>query len=516
MSAYQPIDVAAARPFDLAPRRAVRPSIVAAAVITMAAIVLRFGQFGNPLAGLDEQFYLLVGEAMWAGELPYVDIWDRKPVGLFLLFAGIAKLPVDGVLAAQLVATAFAAATGYLVALLAKRAVGWVPATMAAIFYIAGVNELWGETTQTPVFYNALTAASALLTLAAARDPRSTAGRRAALAAMAIAGLAIQIKTSAVFQGAFFGAWILFADWRRYRDPRTTLKSAIPLILLGAAPTLAAMALYLSLGEFGAWWQANVLSVLAKGMPTDEAAGRSFLETMVLFAPASLLALLGLWARTARFTIWTMETAFLLGWAAVSVADFVSIGGYYPHYTLPLLLACCPLIASAFALRRKIGAALFAFWIAWPLLHATVFTPRIAQVERGYAARTLTHLPADVRSRCVFIYEGPVAYHRLANACRVTRFPFSAHISSRREAPSLGVDPAVALGDAMANRPGVVLTVEHSTRPDRNLAMDALLAPMLARDYRLSARLPHRHYAPEERLLVWRRREPRSPLWIEP
>ncbi|MEI9928299.1 MAG: hypothetical protein WDN44_12150 [Sphingomonas sp.] len=480
-------------------------------MLLAAALLLRFPQFGNAIAGLDEQFYLLVGERMHHGALPYVDLWDRKPIGLFLIFAGIAALPGDGVLAAQLVATLCATGTALLIVLIARRWTGWVPAAMAGLFYLGGLNELWGETTQTPVFYNLPLAAAALLTLRAGADPAGPVHRREALAAMLLAGLAIQIKTSAVFEGAFFGGWLAWRCWQTTRSAPLTARTAAGFALAGAAPTLAAMLGYWALGHFDAWWQANVLSVLAKGAPQDAHAIELLKGSIVLMAPAALIALLGLWARTRRFTAWPTETFFLLGWAAVSIADFLAIGGYFPHYAMPLLLACCPLLAQGFAVRR-IGPVLFAVTMVWPIVHALVFTTRIGAVERAYAAQVVAALPADVRTQCMFIYEGPVAYYHLTDACLVTRFAFTAHLSSARESHALGVDPAAALRAAIARRPGTVLTIENSTWTDRNPAMERELAGLLAGRYRPVARLPHRHYSTDEHILVWRRDDLAAPL----
>ena len=75
-------------------------------ILLLAAVALRLPDIGNPLVDLDEQMYLLVGRRMWDGAIPYVDIWDRKPVGLFLIYAATQALPVDPVVAYHLVAGA--------------------------------------------------------------------------------------------------------------------------------------------------------------------------------------------------------------------------------------------------------------------------------------------------------------------------------------------------------------------------------------------------------------------------
>ena len=85
-------------------------------LLLVIAFAIRARDFGNPIIHVDEQYYLLVGDRMLHGAVPYIDIWDRKPVGLFLIFAAIRLLPGDGILAYQLVATLVAAATASLVA----------------------------------------------------------------------------------------------------------------------------------------------------------------------------------------------------------------------------------------------------------------------------------------------------------------------------------------------------------------------------------------------------------------
>ena len=61
--------------------------------ILLFATLVRCQTFGDPFIGFDEQFYLLVGDRMWHhGDLPFVDIFDRKPIGLFLIYAAIRAL----------------------------------------------------------------------------------------------------------------------------------------------------------------------------------------------------------------------------------------------------------------------------------------------------------------------------------------------------------------------------------------------------------------------------------------
>ncbi|MDB5738237.1 MAG: hypothetical protein JWO65_1905, partial [Sphingomonas bacterium] len=63
-------------------RRRIRITpIVATLIVTIVAILARWPVFGNPVVQIDEEFYLLVGDRLLHGAIPYVDIWDRKPIG---------------------------------------------------------------------------------------------------------------------------------------------------------------------------------------------------------------------------------------------------------------------------------------------------------------------------------------------------------------------------------------------------------------------------------------------------
>ena len=108
------------------------PTARDAIVLLVCALIFRASTFGDPNIHLDEAFYFLVGQEMHHGLVPYVDIWDRKPLGLFLIFWAIAGISKH-VIAYQLVATAFAAGTAFICAQIARRWIGgWGP-TMAGI-----------------------------------------------------------------------------------------------------------------------------------------------------------------------------------------------------------------------------------------------------------------------------------------------------------------------------------------------------------------------------------------------
>ncbi len=178
-------------------------------ILVAVTLFTRVGEFNNPLTHVDDQFYLFTGQAMLHGDLPFVDIWDRKPIGLFLIYAGIAALGGDGFIVYHLVGALAALATALSVYFLGCRLAGSAGALRAAIAYLALLPTMGGGGGQSPVFYNLLIALAALLTFDSfvAGKPRCPR----ALGAMALVGLAIQVKPTTLAECGFFGLLFLAA-----------------------------------------------------------------------------------------------------------------------------------------------------------------------------------------------------------------------------------------------------------------------------------------------------------------
>ena len=69
-------------------RIARHPWVILAGCLVLAFLVLWTASPAvNPIPLRDSSVFLYVGERMLAGELPYVDVWDHKPPGIFLLNA---------------------------------------------------------------------------------------------------------------------------------------------------------------------------------------------------------------------------------------------------------------------------------------------------------------------------------------------------------------------------------------------------------------------------------------------
>jgi hypothetical protein len=481
-------------------RQLSRP-VPAALILMLAALLLRCWDFGNPVIHVDEQYYLLVGDRMLHGALPYVDIWDRKPIGLFLIYAAIRLLPGDGILAYQLTATGFAAATGWLVwrgaRTLGANAAG---AVAAGIAYLIWVSLLGGRGGQSPVFYNLPMAAAMLLVL---RLP-GLAERRAVgailangLAACLLAGLAIQVKYTPVFEGVFFGLAHLWYLRRAGAGlPRLAL-AAMLWMAVGGAPTLAVIAWYRGLGTTAAdaFWFANVTSIfLRAGYPIDQLLMR-LLGIFAQLTPLIVAGALG-WRSRMRGNR-AAETRLAALWVASALIGFAAIGTFFDHYALPLVapfaLAAAPTLGrNARALIGVLGLGLMILLVRAQLRPNDAAGARI--VARLVAANS--------RRACPYVFIGDTITYHLAHACLPTAYAFPNLLAYTTEQGATGIDEAREVARILSRRPPVIVA---STRRLAiwNSASLAVLRPVLRRDYRVIYTTPRENY----RTLVYLRRD---------
>lgn len=467
-----------------------------AAVLVLAAFAIRCAQFGNPLIHVDENFYLLVGDRMLHGALPYVDIWDRKPVGLFMLFAAIRLLGGDGIVQYQVVATLFAAATAFVVARMAAPMAGLKAATVAGVVYLLLLGLVGGTGGQAPVFYNLFVAGAAWATLIASTRPGVSAGqiRRYGAVAMSLIGVAMQVKYTAVFEGVFLGVALMWASWcASERLNRLALDTAL-WIGLALTPTLAALAWYVWLGHADAFLYANFLSIGDRsGASPDELLHRLAKAWKALHIPLFAVVLAALLESWRRFTAGPATFRFALIWLAAAFGGYLAFGTYFDHYALPLFVPLAVACAPLFAYRRyHFGAIAATLMLLSGGIANAVIIQKI-QLKRGHQAE-MTALVDAIRPRlkgCLYVWNGdPMLYH-LTGSCLPTRYPFAGHLNLLRENGAIGVDQATEVRRILATRPSVIVDHQPAAR-DFNFEVVAIVQAELKRAYRPVKSVPLR------------------------
>ncbi|MEO9131586.1 MAG: hypothetical protein ABI240_10290 [Sphingomonas sp.] len=482
---------------DRAPTRS--PMTVAAALL-LVALALRGWDFGNPVIHVDEQYYLLVGDRMLHGALPYVDIWDRKPIGLFAIFAAIRLLPGDGIIAYQIVALLFATATAWLVQRAARR-IGATPlaAFAAGAAYLIWLPLLSGRAGQSPVFFNLFMTAAAVLTL---RLPELAARRATGAmiangaAACLLAGLAIQTKYTPAIEGAFVGLAHLWYLRRAGERWSLIARATVLWMMLGLAPTIIPVALYAMRGPaaFHAFWFANFASFLVRSSyayPPDLIA-RRLLGITAQLLPFAICAVLT-WRMRPRSEV----TKLAFAWLIAALAGFVVLGTYFDHYALPLVAPLAIVAAPTFG---RVPRAMIASLGAGALLFTIEALIRPTDTEGAYAVARVVE--ANTGSECPYVFIGDAITYHLAHACLPTAYAFPSTLAYAPEQGAAGIDAAAEVRRIVAKRPPVIVT---GSRPLAawNVESLAIINTALAADYRPVFSVPRSDY----RTIVYLRRD---------
>lgn len=397
-----------------------------AIVLLIIGLALRIATFGDPNLHVDEAWYFLVGQEMHHGAIPYVTIWDRKPVGLFLLyylFAGIST----NVLAYQIPAWLFASATAWVIARIAARWTNAQGAVLAGAAYLLMLGPLEGFGGQTPVFYNLLIAGAAWLVLQSIEDVDAGRPGWRMIAAMALAGTALTFKQTTMFEGAFFG---LFAAWRLWRsDAKRTLVAGWVLLwlALGMAPTALTAAWYAWNGFWDEYWQAMVGSNLTKVKPTIEIVAASALRVVLRLYPLVALTWLGFTASKLEKPL-GKENVLYLGWTISAACGVLIIPNFYLHYALPILVPLAASSSLAFG-RRDIG-----LFVGLCVIGFCCFLQRPFDFDHSrQSINSMTALSHYVetsdKAGGLVIYDGPPLLYLLTNNHPTTPLAFPHHLN---------------------------------------------------------------------------------------
>jgi hypothetical protein len=458
------------------------------AFLTLIAVIARWQTFGNPVGGFDEQFYLVMGDRMVKGALPYVDIFDRKPIGLFLIFGFIRLLGGEGTIQTQVVACLFVIGTAFLIHRMARRIAPPAGALAAALAYILWLNFLEGEGSQAPVFFNLLMIAAALMVSRAWRNRGENLASLGA-AAMLLTGIAIQIKYTALFEGIFFGLALMWTGWRASYAPARIIGLGLLWVVKALLPTALALGTYFAIGHGQEFFFANFVSMFGK-LGDSAATSREGIATMA----AILSPLLGLAAfpPAAANPEEAFKRRFVQLWVLAAIAGLLIFGSFpTPQYAMPLLVpvtvAAAPHLGLGKGLRTFRWIMLICALVAGQLVIGALIHNKGGRTEA--AAITAAAMPRH--GGCIFVYDGYPALYRLTHSCLMSRYVFPGHLNMENEdsIKALGVDASDEVERIMKAGPETVID-DWPTFEFGNHAAHATVVRYLARDYHLVLKLP--------------------------
>lgn len=412
-------------------------------VLAAVALALRVSTFGDPNLHVDESFYLLVGQEMHRGAIPYVDIWDRKPLGLFIAYWAFAAFP-DGIIAYQIGAWLFASFTAFIICRICSRTMPPAASLAGGVLYLAMLGTLVGVGGQSPVFYNAFVASGALLVLQFV-DGREV-GRL--YLAMLLLGIAITFKQTAAFEAAFLG---LAGLWHH-----RNMRFAIVQIVVGAAPFALIAAWYWQAGFWTEFYQAMVTASMAR--PQMDPASIQYNAGMLLTVTAPLLLCAAFGFVFARPQL---HGGFMAWWVGAAAIGFLSVFYFQGHYALPLLVPLS--IASAATLsRRPAGPFLIGFTVLYALMITGPFDFERRRQSKAEFARMVQAIgPVDR----LLVFDGPPLLYSATGAHPLSPLAFPHHLWDRFEKDQSLIKSGPELERIIALRPQAVVMRETAQTP---------------------------------------------------
>ena len=447
-------------------------------LLLVFALVTRIATFGHPDLHIDETFYFAAGVEMVHGAIPYVDVWDRKPPGHFLLFGALAAIS-DWYVTYQIAATIFAAATALTIYGMARRLTSRGPALLGAGTYLTAICLFHGHGGQSPVFYNLFIAAAAALSLASIPRFESRPAQRAVALAMLLAGIAITIKTTAVFEAMFLGLFAAGLQIGTAGIGRTTMLRILGWIALGLLPSALFAAWYAMSGYWDEYWTAMVLSNLRK--PVEDNGGMQRLLILAL-----MLLPLGAAGMVALTRISGIYRVFFAGWLLAALIGFFSVPAFYLHYALPLLVPLCALAPASLAWPRT-GAVLLGIAAVMPVL----FHPFFSFAETREARTAMSRLAAAIEQSKgdgpLLVYDGPPLLYTLTGSRFPTPLAFPNHLHQASESDVSHITTLSEVERLLAQRPGAI--VDRTTRVT-NTATSTLVRAYAKRNCRKVASEP--------------------------
>jgi 4-amino-4-deoxy-L-arabinose transferase-like glycosyltransferase len=167
---------------------------------------------------MDEGVYAYIGWGMLDGLVPYKDVFDHKPPGIYLLYSLVFLLTEPSALNVKVFASIYTLATTFAVFLLTRKVAGTKAGCLSALLFgiFSCGPKIEGGGVNTEIFMILPYILAAYFLLRAAATEKRT---RYFLAGL-FTGVACTIKQVAVVNVLWIAAFLLFRIWRRRTGKR--------------------------------------------------------------------------------------------------------------------------------------------------------------------------------------------------------------------------------------------------------------------------------------------------------
>lgn len=453
-------------------------------IIFIFTIFSRFSSLNNPLIDVDEGFYLFTGGQLLHGYFPFVDIWDRKPFGLFLIYAFFHLFGPYRIIAYQVGATLCVILTAIFIMKMARTIASSTGALISSLLYVSYLNIAGGEGGQSPVFYNLIVCAALYILLKyIVNDKYNTRNFcHTAYKVMFLFGIALQIKYTTVFEGVFSGCFLISILYKKTRSIEKVITQSLVWILIALLPTVSVAVFYFAVGYGHEWWFANINSIFHRGHRPPEIVRHQAIKLSLMVIPLVISIPFRHFFSPKVSKCQKSCSLFLNLWACSALLGVIVFGSWYTHYALPLFPPLC--IACAPLWSKNLGKV----WLSLLLCYSTIKGQvTVAKHQRTRGDNTLFHTvlrTMNSQKGCLFIYSGSPIFYDFYNFCHLTTRPFPGHFHELIEQDATGMQPEKEITRILAALPLYIMSREPALAGE-NTDVRRILYQKLNTDYHL-------------------------------
>ena len=445
--------------------------------LCLGIILPRLVTINFDVFNVDEAVYLLIGRAWRFGALPYVDIVDRKPLGLYFISGFADAIASNAIIGARALGIVSTLATAWLLLSIGVRYLRLTKsaAHVAALLYASFALLFGGDTIEAPVYYAPFLVGAAYLIMVEIeriKNSYSPSVWRAAFVGLLL-GITFQIKYVTGAEATAFAIAYLIAGWSTRNTPGLKLQSfvaAAVMTVVSIMPLVASYCVYALKGygeEFIFYvFTSNFSREVNDAHPSTLMRRIGMLTIFML----PLLLMAGDYVRRARRQEGKEDpekwvVIFLVSWAIAALASAIAQMQFYDNNFYPMLMPLALLAGAELAklFSRNTWRYCLAACAAISLALAGYAYIRIKDVLHNGSPHLLSRIAAGlveggVSSLYVFNYH--TLLHAKARLPLLTKFPLASHLTRDLEARSFRIDGAAEISRIVDTNPQAVVVVK--------------------------------------------------------
>ncbi len=306
------------------------------------AIGFRFFTFFPSVIDHDESTYLVIANELLKGQHYWLDIFDTKPIGIFLLYAGFIKIAGHSIFFLRLLTAIWIGLTAWLIHDIQRK---WCPSGpgpwLSGMFYLGMISlyTFYGASPNTETYFSSLAILAIWLVFRWSWQWWSFI-----LAGFSL-GFALIIKQAVLFDAVALGLFLLWMIISQKRKPLKQLMQLGTMTVISVVPMLAVMLWYIQMDALDVFIDYQFF------LPGRylENAHRSFEWLMIpdfflRYLPMTILAVVAV----TRLTIKRMPViGFYLLWLFLALIGALVPKNAFGHYVVSMIPALALLAGLA-------------------------------------------------------------------------------------------------------------------------------------------------------------------------